>query len=114
MGQHLHLIGSGLDSRLLKVCRFPWGVGLNQTDVVEKEFVAAGGSQLALFEKDPNLWGGAVVIIGEDLSDDRDFVRGVTFEGNVFEGDFFSACSGPLGNSPLDGVSRDAFLAGFF
>ncbi len=55
VSQRLKVIGSGLDGGGFDVRAGVGMVGLDETDVVEEELVAARGAELALLEKNANL-----------------------------------------------------------
>ena len=83
--------------------------------MIEQEFIAARRSKLTAFlEENPNLRCGPVVIIGQDLDYDRDFVRCVSFENDVFQRQFFVTDAGAFFDRPFDHVTGDACLTRFF
>lgn len=100
-----------LDRRFFQIGSAFRGVRFNQADVVEEKLVAARGAELAFFEKHADFRRGAVGIVGEGLDHDRNFVRRVALEGDVFQRAFVPARARALGDGPLDGVLRHAFLA---
>lgn len=114
VGEGFDFVGSGFDGGGFDVCACGGGVGFDEADVVEEEFVASGGAELSGFEEDSDLGCGAVVVIGEDFDDDGDFVRCVAFEGDLFEGGFVVALAGAFVDGALDGVAGDADFFGLF
>ena len=64
----------------------------DQADVVEEKFVAAGSAELAaFFEQDANFRCGAIVVVGQDLDDDRHLVRRVALENDMLHDEFVGA-----------------------
>ncbi len=88
-------------------------MGFDQADVIEEELVAPGRAELAAFEEDANLRGGAVFVVGLHFDDDRHFVRGVAFENDLLELEFFTADAGAFLDRALDHVAGHALLARF-
>ena len=85
---------------------------LDEADVVEQEFVAAGGAELALLEEHADFGRGAVHVVGEHLDDDRHLVRRVALEDNVLHDQLFAADARALFYGAFDEhVARNAFLA---
>src|SRR5688500_11885310 len=70
------VLRAGFDRRGLDVRSGVRVMGFDQTDVIEEKLVAARRAELASFlEEDANLGSGPVVIVGEDLDDDRYLMR---------------------------------------
>ena len=89
-------------------------VGLDQADVVEEEFVAARRAELALAEEHADFRGGAVVVVGDHLDDDRHLVRRVALESDVLHDQLLVADARALFDGALDDVAGHAFLARLF
>ena len=86
----------------------------DQADVVEEKFVAAGRAELAaFFEEDANFRRGAVVVVGQDLDDDRHLVRRVAFENDVLHHELIVANARAFLDGALDHVARHAGFARF-
>lgn len=114
MSQRFDLIGPGFDGSSFDVTGWIFMMRLDETNMIEEKFVTAGGTELALFEEDTDFGCCAIVIVGEDLDDDRDFVGRISFEGDMLETQFVAANASAFVDRAFDGVTRDAFLAGFF
>ena len=108
------IVGAGLDRGGLEIGRRDGVVGFDESDVLEEKLVTAAAAEDAALEKDPHLGRGALVVVGINLDDNGDFVRGVTFEDDVLEDQFFVTDAGALFDGPLDHVAGDAGLFGFF
>ena len=93
------------------------GIGMvrfDQADVVEEKLVAAGSAELAAFlEEHANFRRGAVVVVGQDLDDDRHLVRRVTFEDDMLHDEFVVADARAFLDRALDHVARHAGFARF-
>jgi len=89
-------------------------VCLNQTDMIKKKFIAAGSSKLTGFEQNPDFRGGPILIVCEDLDNQRDFVRRIAFKNNVVKNQLFIADSRSLFYGAFDHVAGNARLAGLF
>ena len=84
----------------------------DQADVVEEKLVAARSAELAAFlEEDANLRRGAVVVVGQDLDDDRHLVRRVTFENDMLHHELVVADARAFLDGALDHVARHAGFA---
>ena len=114
MAEGLYLVGSGLDGRFLQIdprfCR----MGFDESDMIEQKLVAPRSSELAFFEKHPQLRSGPVVIVGHGFHNDRHLVRGISLESHVFERRFVRTRARTFGDGPLDHVLRHTFLARLF
>jgi len=108
------IVRAGLDGGGFEVAGGVGVVGLDEADVFEEELVAAGVAEDALLEENAHLGRGALVVVGVDFDDERDFVRGVAFEDDVFERGFVATGAGALGDGAFDDVAGDAGFFGFF
>ncbi len=88
-------------------------VRLDQPDVIEEEFVAPGRAQLSALEEDTNFRRRPILIIGQDLDDDRNFVRRVAFKDDLLQREFFGADARALFDRAFDDITRDARFARF-
>ena len=74
--------------------------------MIEKKLVTAGRAKLpALLEEDADFRRGAVVIVGQDLDDNRHLVGRVTFKDDVLHHHFFAADACALLDRALDHIT---------
>jgi hypothetical protein len=115
VGEGLDVLGAGFDGGGLDIDIGAGVVSLDDADVIEEEFVAAWCAELAgLFEEAADFGGGAVVVVGQDLDDDGDLVRGVALEHNVVHGQLVIAGAGAFLDGALDDIAADALPARLF
>ena len=114
-GEAARLLRAGLDRRRFDVGARIGMMRLDEADVIEEKFVAAGRAELAAFlEEDADFRRGAVVVVGQHLDDDRHFVRRVALEDDVLQDEFLVADAGAFLDGALDDVAGDARLARLF
>src|SRR6516164_9088006 len=77
--QQLNLVRSRLDRSSFCVRRFR-KKRFHHSDVRKKELIAAGSSQLAGLEKDPDFRRRSVLVVGENLHNHRNLMWGIAFE----------------------------------
>jgi hypothetical protein len=111
----LNILSSGFDCRRFDVRSGVGMVRFDQADVVEEKLVAPGRAELtALLEKDANFRSSAIVVIGQNLDDDRHLVWSVSFEDDMFHDELVAADARTFLDCAFDHVSRDAGFARFF
>lgn len=114
VGEGLDFVGSGFDGGGFDVGVEIGGVGFDEADVIEEEFIAAACSEDSFFKEDADFGGGPVLVVGEDFDDDGDFMGGVAFKGDLIEDEFLIAGAGSFFDRPLDAFAGDALFFGFF
>jgi len=114
MGHRFDLVGTCLDGGLLEVDPGLVRIGLDETDMVKEELVAAGSTELSVTEENADLGGRAVGVVGVDLDDHRHLVGCIALEHNVVDDGLLTADSGPLVDGSLDDILGDALSTGLF
>ena len=114
MGEGRKIVCAGLDGGGFHIYSGIRVVGLDNSHVVEEKFITAGDAELSAFEKDAELGCGPVDIVGEDLDDDRHFVRGVALEDHVFKNEFVVANSSPFFDRLFDRITSHRGPASLF
>jgi len=114
VGERLDFVCARFDGGFFGISGIVGVVGFHEADVVEEKLVAAADAELASLEEDADLGGGAVLVVGIDLDDDGDLVRGVALEDHVIEDDLFAADPGAFLDGALDDVAGDGLLARLF
>jgi hypothetical protein len=114
IGKRFHFIGACLDRCRFRVNVLSGTIGLDQSNMIEQKFIAAGRSKLARFEERANFWRRAILIIGEYFDDYRNFVGRVTFEDDGVQNEFVVTNSGPFLNRALDYVTSNTRLSRLF
>src|SRR5436190_11465499 len=111
-GKRFDILRAGFDRRRFNIRGGIGVMGFDQADVIEKELVAAGRAELTAFlEEHANLWRGAVVVVGQDLDDNRHLVRGVALENDMFHDELVVADARAFLDRALDHIARDAGFA---
>ena len=82
--------------------------------MVEEELVAPRRTELALFKQHPQFGRGSVIVVRENLDNERHFVGRVAFESNLFENQFFFPKTRAFFNGALDDVTGDGISARLF
>ena len=113
MRERFEILRTSLNRGCLDISLSVGMMRFNKADVFEEKFVAARRAQLTAFEEDADFWRRPVLIVGQDLDDDRDFVRGVTFKNDKLQLKFFVANTRAFFDCAFDGVAGDALLARF-
>ena len=97
----LDVLSAGLDCGSFDVHIRAGMMGFHEADMIEQKLVAPRRPELArFFEEAPDFGCGAVVVVGQDLDNDRDLVRRIAFEDQVIEHELV----GPDTTAFLDGA----------
>lgn len=114
VGERLEIVGAGFDGSFLGVFASVGMIGLDDAGMIKQEFIAAWRPELAAFEKLADFRRSPIVVVGQNLHNDRHFVGSIAFENNVFERQFFVANTSTFFDRAFDDVARDAGFARFF